>query len=352
MDADRINKTICVRICVCSLLWLLAAFFMVPVSFAADDGGQGNAPAAYQSTDDGTLPVYHPPGQQLENRRREAGLSDTGNGSVNRGVSRGTSRGYARGVSRGTSRGYARGISRGQARGQARGIARGQARGVDPDQETVQDTDQGYQGYSGELSRMLVDDPSMKDADREGEIDSLPPLPEQMVPLAAAHTGLTTSSHPTLRFYISDPWPGDIEFALNVPRQKEPIIETVLAGPFTEGMHKIDLTAYNISLKPDVEYEWFIAISPDPEERSADFLGSATIKYVKPSKAFQERVSRFQADRLHFFYADQGYWYDTIDTVSRCIESTDQKDKTVFKTQRSALLKQVNLLRASAFDQK
>ena len=90
-----------------------------------------------------------------------------------------------------------------------------------------------------------------------------------------------------------------------------------------------------------MEYEWFLAIVPDPEERSGDFLASATIRYVRPAQVVSQQIQSVSQDKAYYIYAKDGYWYDSIATLSTLIG--EQPDNPIFKAHRAALLKQVGL---------
>ncbi|MCP4348817.1 MAG: DUF928 domain-containing protein [Desulfobacterales bacterium] len=176
------------------------------------------------------------------------------------------------------------------------------------------------------------------------------PVPSRMSPFASEHTGLTTNSQPSLRFYLSAPWPGNIEFALNNPDIIEPVLETSIKGPFREGVYRINIADSNFTLRPDIEYEWFIAIILDPEERSGDFLGSGTIRHVEPSDKLSKDLASYTEDKQHFAYAENGYWYDAVESLSSLIDA--EPGNNTLRTQRSDLLRQVNLPLAAAYDSK
>ena len=190
-----------------------------------------------------------------------------------------------------------------------------------------------------------------------GQIESLQevdlsknPVPDYMMPLASERTGFTFDKQPVLRFYISSGWPGKIVFTILENRNVEPFLETLIDGPKTEGIYEIDLKDYDLILKPDIEYEWFLAIILDPDERSADFLASATLQVVPPSDTFLNKTEQVSNDRLYFFYAQEGYWYNAIHHLSQMIDS--HPDQTIFVEHRVQLLKQVHLQQVAAFDEK
>ncbi|MCP4112598.1 MAG: DUF928 domain-containing protein [Desulfobacteraceae bacterium] len=174
-------------------------------------------------------------------------------------------------------------------------------------------------------------------------------IPSRMVPLASEHTGLTAKSQPVLLWYVSDPWPGKIEFALNKVGEPDPLFQTRIDGPEKEGVYQISLADYNVTLEHDTEYEWFLAIVVDPYERSADFLASATVRYVNPSAELSGRLSGTPENELPYVYAENGYWYDMIESLSELIADVNPGYRQM-KAQRGALLKQVNLPLAVAYD--
>ncbi len=171
-----------------------------------------------------------------------------------------------------------------------------------------------------------------------------------MAPLAPERTGLVGVDQPILWFFLSDPWPGGIEFSLNKPKAREPELEILLEGPFTKGVYGIALADFDVKLAPDIEYEWFLAIALDPEERSADFLGSATIRYVEPSDALKTLLAETSEDELQHVYAEKGYFYDAMNVLSKQIEAQNPPAGSLPRKQRSALLKQVNLPIAAKYD--
>ncbi|VEN73277.1 conserved hypothetical protein [Candidatus Desulfarcum epimagneticum] len=136
------------------------------------------------------------------------------------------------------------------------------------------------------------------------------------------------------------------------PHEKiiEPVILTKIKGPPKEGIIKVSLEQYGVFLDPNVEYEWFAAIVPDEKERSADFFGSAVIRYEKPSKEFLEKISAAPKERRQFLYAENGYFYDAVEIVSDLINAGKNPKK--FRSHRAALADQVKLPFAAGHDRK
>ncbi len=238
------------------------------------------------------MPVYNPPVKNAEVIRIIAGEADKANQETAK------------------SRGVMRSVTRGMVRGMTRGVVRKAS------------------GDSAEAQEVF--------------------LPSRMSLIAPQHTGQTSNSQPVLLWYISGPWPEKIEFRLNEIGVAEPLADTDIAGPDKEGFCRINLADYKISLKPGAEYECFLTIASDEEERSADFTAGAGIRYVKPSDELSKRITETPKEKQYHIYADQGYWYDAIDSLSQLIDVRPE-DKTL-RAHRAALLNQVKLSAEAAYD--
>ncbi|MDM8516877.1 DUF928 domain-containing protein [Desulfobacterales bacterium HSG16] len=175
-------------------------------------------------------------------------------------------------------------------------------------------------------------------------------LPSRLMPLAPEHVGLTASSQPVLHWYSSGPWSGKISLTLNEVGSvnPDPILETEIKGPAKEGVYQIRLADYNIHLKPGTDYEYYLTIVRSKKERSADLSVSGAIRYVEPSSELSAQLANTEKGQLHYVYAEYGYWYDAIDSVSRLIYT--KPNDTALRTQRGALLAQVKLGYEAAFD--
>ncbi len=175
-------------------------------------------------------------------------------------------------------------------------------------------------------------------------------LPSRMVVLAPRPPGLASKSQPALLWYISDPWPGKIEFVISETGSEKDMLVTQFNGPDKEGVYQISLSDLNVKLRPGAEYEWFVTIIPDNKERSSDFSASGAIRYVRPSSDLSERLEKTSKDRLYYVYAEHGYWYDAIESLSRMIDA--KPDDKRLKSHRVALLDQVKLPLEAAYDRK
>jgi len=174
------------------------------------------------------------------------------------------------------------------------------------------------------------------------------PLPSRMSPLAPENTGLTLTNQPVLQWYISDPWPDNIEFRLNRLKAPEPDIDTNIRGTDKGGIYRISLADHNVSLKPGVDYEWVLAIVNDEEERSADFTACARIRYVKPDEELSKRIMNTPKEKLYHVYADQGYWYDALENLSQLIDA--RPGDNTLRRHRAELFRQVGLEMEADYD--
>jgi hypothetical protein len=311
--------------------WLLIVFFIIPFLVMTSEK------CTAKSLD--TPVKYIPSEENLDIRRREGGENSVSRG-VSRGLSRGASRGLSRGVSRGLSRGASRGLSRGASRGLSRGASRGLSRGAS--RGVSRGASRGLsrgasRGASRGVSRAEITEP--KDFS----------IPDFMAPIVCEHTGLSLSPQPVLWWYISGPWPGNIEFTINKPRAPEPEFQIEFPGPEKPGIYPVNLADYGVVLEPGIEYEWFVAIIVDPDERSGDFLASATVKYIKISEDVLSEIQSSDYEK-YYVYATRGYWYDAIEILNRTVYN-EPLNKRIRK-ERMELLKQVNLPKVVLYEQK
>jgi hypothetical protein len=153
--------------------------------------------------------------------------------------------------------------------------------------------------------------------------------------LAPNETGFTTRDDPTVYWYVSEPLTTPVELTLT---STEPLkdavptaLELTLQPPIARGVHALRLSDHGVTLKPGVEYQWFVAVVTNPAQRSSDVVSGGGIKRIAAGEAAQD-----------------GIWYDTIDQLSRAISANPADAR--LRQQRAALLEQVGLREAAAFD--
>ena len=159
--------------------------------------------------------------------------------------------------------------------------------------------------------------------------------------LVPDHTGLTTEAQPVLYWYLSKTTKDNIEFTLNDEKGIQPVAEITLKNIDRPGIHAIRLSDYNISLLQGIEYQWFVSVVRDPEQRSKDIIAKGMIRRTEPSKDLIGELNHAGKTGSPAVYAENGVWYDALAAISKLIE-TNPGDKTLLE-QRALLLQQIGL---------
>ncbi len=166
--------------------------------------------------------------------------------------------------------------------------------------------------------------------------------------LAPDHTGYTVQGKPTIYWYVSKPITSPVELTVTAQEAIEPLLELTLPPPIKEGIHALRLTDHGVSLKPEVEYQWFVAVVKNPDERSKDVLAGGSIKRVPPSEAVRTKLSELGEIMWPAVYAESGLWYDAVDEISKLIQANPADGG--LREQRASLLTQAGLSQAAAYD--
>jgi Domain of Unknown Function (DUF928) len=168
--------------------------------------------------------------------------------------------------------------------------------------------------------------------------------------LAPDHTGLTTRSQPTLYWYLSEPANARLDVTVINDEKIDPLLEQVIGIPKSAGIQSLDLATVGTTLKPGIEYRWFVSLTPDEAQRSNDIVASGTIEYIVPDAGLESRTAKADELTLGRIYAEDGIWYDAIDSISRAIQ--DNPGDAGLHAQRAALLDQAGLKSAADYDRK
>jgi len=170
--------------------------------------------------------------------------------------------------------------------------------------------------------------------------------------LAPSETGYTLQDKPTIYWFASDAIDSPVELTVtsteSLRAASKPTLEITLKPPIAKGVHALRLAEHGVSLKPGVEYQWFVAVVRNPAQRSNDVLAGGTIKHVPADAAVQSRLKQTSQADWAAVYAEAGIWYDAIDQLSKQI-SADRNNRRL-REQRAALLEQVGLREAAAYD--
>jgi len=187
----------------------------------------------------------------------------------------------------------------------------------------------------------------------------LPLLIAPLTPQSGA--GLSMTDQPNLYWYMSYWWAGDLAFTLNEFGTDEPIIEDSIRRSDCkkypdEGKDEgkddlichLRLADYGVSLEPNKDYEWFVFIVMDPEQRTSDWLSSAFVRYTKPSGQLTNRLNSTPLEQRFSIYKENNFWYDAIDNLAVRIEQ-QPKSKSDLRKELKGLIEQEKMLNVAEF---
>jgi len=155
------------------------------------------------------------------------------------------------------------------------------------------------------------------------------------------HTGMTSKSKPTLCWYISRPTNIRIEITVDDGKSIKPVLETKVGSLAGDGMNCLNLSQFDINLQPGAEYQWFVAIIPDPEQRSKDFVSGGFIVFMEPPKSLADKLSKAKGVDVSKAYAEDGFWYDAVGSLSELIRNNPEEKG--YQALRLDLLEQAGL---------
>jgi len=170
-----------------------------------------------------------------------------------------------------------------------------------------------------------------------------------LLALVPEHAALTTHAQPSLFWFQSKPAKAKLELALVEPKKAKPVLALTSGAANQIGIHRIKLANHKIELKPDVLYEWSVAIVPDAENRSKDVIAKGVIKRISAPGDLDKKIENTSDTEKAAVYAEAGIWYDALEAISNAIDA--QPDDASLREQRASLLKQVGLPEAAAIDQ-
>jgi hypothetical protein len=168
-------------------------------------------------------------------------------------------------------------------------------------------------------------------------------LPLVIAPLTPQNgLGLSMTAQPNLYWYMSYWWEGDLAFTLNEfgnefgTGEPVPVIEDSIRrsdcqkypDEANEGKDAKDdlichlrLADYGVRLEPNKDYEWFVFIVMDPEQRTSDWLSSAFVRYTQPSGQLTRRLNSTPLAQRFSIYKENDFWYDAINNLVVQIEA-------------------------------
>jgi hypothetical protein len=166
--------------------------------------------------------------------------------------------------------------------------------------------------------------------------------------LAPAATGETMATAPTLYWFVSQAVRYPVEVTVTQDGVAAPLLAATLDQPARPGIYALSLADAHVALRPGTEYRWSVALVVDPRRRAKDIVGSGGILCVAPSPALRQQLASAPATSRPAILAGASLWYDALAALSDEIAAAP--DAKLFRTHRAALLDQVGLSEAAAFD--
>jgi len=148
---------------------------------------------------------------------------------------------------------------------------------------------------------------------------------------------LTLSEQPSLPWHLSKGTEHAVNFTLVDPQAVEPLLDVTIPGPFQAGFHRIELAAHGARLEAGKRYQWFVAVVPDPNRRSADVVARGSVERVVEPAPLAAQIAGASPEKRAAVLAKAGIWYDALEAIDR--QMPDRRAVA----QRDALLAQVGI---------
>lgn len=169
-----------------------------------------------------------------------------------------------------------------------------------------------------------------------------------VVALAPETAGLTVSEQPALCWFLSRPTEALVEVTMSDETSPQPIVEKKFPKMTKGGIQCLKLSETQVKLKPGVNYDWFVSVVVNPEQRSKDISASAALKLVVPSKELAGKLATLKGLDVASAYAAEGIWYDALSTLTNLIDASPADKK--LRQERAHLFEQVNLEKVAQHD--
>ena len=174
--------------------------------------------------------------------------------------------------------------------------------------------------------------------------------------LAPRRIALTTQAQPALFWFQTEPANAGFELTVTEPKKAEPLLSLKGDEKQAGGTHSVSLAKHKVTLVPNVSYQWSIALVPDAKNRSKDLIASGYVKRVEAPAGLAAQLEKAAHTDRAAIYAQAGYWYDALQSISLAIGEAAKKKDTVaigeLKKMRASLLEQGDLKQAAAADRR
>jgi hypothetical protein len=145
-----------------------------------------------------------------------------------------------------------------------------------------------------------------------GTVKPATPLPTIDIIAPDGHSGLTTSTAPTLYFYVSRRVPYPTRLTISAPGLPAPVIEKNIPSPQAAGIYAISLGDYRVRLDPGIVYTWSVSVILNPSAPSRDIVASASLLRILRDPSLEAAARAAPSARRAALFADAGLWYDAV----------------------------------------
>ena len=154
--------------------------------------------------------------------------------------------------------------------------------------------------------------------------------------LTPESVGFTVSESPMLYYYVTDDT--TLEFEVTVNRDERTLVQMRRSEKIKAGIHAISMESLGIKLEEGADYEWNVALIPNPLQGSLDITSTGGIRRI----AAKEQMKDFND------FGKNGIWYDMLHDLSTRLESDPTNAKLL--KERGDLFKQVGLPEVAELD--
>ena len=148
--------------------------------------------------------------------------------------------------------------------------------------------------------------------------------------------GYTVSESPMLYYYVTDET--TLEFEVTVNRDERTLVQMRRSEKIKAGIHAISMESLGIKLEEGADYEWNVALIPNPLQGSLDITSTGGIRRI----AAKEQMKDFND------YGKNGIWYDMLHDLSTRLDADPTNAKLL--KERGDLFKQVGLPEVAELD--
>ena len=166
--------------------------------------------------------------------------------------------------------------------------------------------------------------------------------------LVPDHVGQTTSAQPSLYWYLAEPVQGEIAFEVTLvdERQIDPVVDRRIARPERAGAQRVRLADLGVSLEAGEEYQWSVAVVPDPNDHAKDVVATGWIQRVPAPAGLDAQLAAAGPDGAAAVYGEAGLWYDMLAAAYARIGAHPEDD--AYRAELAAVLEQAGLPAAAA----